>query len=489
MFGKWLWIVAIVAWLAIPAVSFAAATPSVVLIETYSSGTRDTGSGIAVDASGNVYITGTTQIRNSVEFRTIKYDSSGNIIWNVTYTNIGDDYAYGIAVDSSGNVYVVGVSYVAISSSMDEPAFRTIKYNSSGSIVWNVTYSTCSCIGGVDYAYAVAVDSSGNVYVTGGTQPYTSSQMNEFRTIKYNSSGSVVWNITSSSSGAADAIALDSSGNVYVAGSGGVVKYNSSGSTVWTVYNSNDAYTAITVDSSGNVYVTGKSYTGSVWNQNVIKYNSTGSVVWDYNGLSTNYITRGIALDSSGDVYVTGIDQSSSTMPLRTIEYNNSGSVLWNVTYSGSSDKYDWGEGITLDASGNIYIGGYIQQSNLIPQFLILKYRLGCSGPFSFTYTNAITAGVTPIRAVDFTELRMDINSLRTDAGLSSYSWTNSTLSAGSSPIRAADLTDLRTALAAVYAACGQSAPIYTDGTITAGSSPIRAIDITQLRSAVSAAP
>ncbi len=112
-----------------------------------------------------------------------------------------------------------------------------------------------------------------------------------------------------------------------------------------------------------------------------------------------------------------------------------------------------------------------------------------CTGPFTFTFADpTLTPGTSIIRAVDITELRTDINTLRSDAGLSAYSFTDPTITPGVTPIRAIHITDLRNALADVYAACGQSVPTYTDPTLTPGASLIRAVDINELRSYISSA-
>ncbi len=96
-----------------------------------------------------------------------------------------------------------------------------------------------------------------------------------------------------------------------------------------------------------------------------------------------------------------------------------------------------------------------------------------------------LVAGVTPVRAVHFRELRTRIDGLRTQAGLSAYAWTDPTLRAGVTPVRSVHLTELRTALRQAYAAAGQPPPAYTDAVVRAGMTPIRAAHITELRTLV----
>ena len=127
--------------------------------------------GIAVDPSGNVYVTGVdSRYSTDVDFRTIKYSSSGNIVWNVTYSPAG--FFIGgsvIAVDSSQNVYIT------------TGGSGTIKYNSSGNIFWDATYS------GYAYQMGIALDPSGNVYVAGDGShiDWSGQSVGNILTIKY----------------------------------------------------------------------------------------------------------------------------------------------------------------------------------------------------------------------------------------------------------------------------------------------------------------
>ena len=136
--------------------------------------------------------------------------------WVARYNGPGNDgdYARAIAVDDSGNVYVTGYS---IGSGTDYD-YATIKYNGAGVEQWVARYNGPGNY--LDEAYDIAVDSSGNVYVTGGSG--VSETVYDYATIKYNSAGVEQWvaryNGPGNSSDWANAIALDISGNVYVTG-------------------------------------------------------------------------------------------------------------------------------------------------------------------------------------------------------------------------------------------------------------------------------
>ena len=115
---------------------------------------------IAVDDAGNVYVTGGSDgVGIGLDYATIKYNSAGQQQWVARYNGPvnGEDEADAIAVDSSGNVYVTGRSPGA--GTADD--YATIKYNSAGQEQWVARFDGLGH--GGDDAYAIALDSSGNV--------------------------------------------------------------------------------------------------------------------------------------------------------------------------------------------------------------------------------------------------------------------------------------------------------------------------------------
>ena len=104
--------------------------------------------------------------------------------------------------------------------------------------------------------------------------------------------------------------------------------------------------------------------------------------------------------------------------------------------------------------------------------------------PRAFT-DHPIVAGVTPVRAVHFTELRTRIDGVRAAVGLGRYPWTDRVLSAGVTRVRLVHLLELRRALDEAYVAAARPAPSWTDALARAGSTPIRAAHLMELRAAV----
>jgi uncharacterized delta-60 repeat protein len=339
-------------------------------IGTLGDASADVGRGIAVDSSGNVYVTGYTnsQGAGSNDVLITKYNTSGTIQWQRTLGGAGSDFGYGIAVDSSGNVYVTGPTLSQGAGGQD--ALIT-KYDTSGTIQWQRTLGGSS----TDYGQGIAVDSSGNVYVTGYTDSYGQGNYDVLIT-KYNTSGTIQWQRTLGGSvlDPGYGIAVDSSGNVYVTGytnSQGagaydvlITKYDTSGTIQWQRIlggSGNDIGYGIAVDSSGNVYVTGFTDSQGAGNSDVLitKYNTSGTIQWQrILGGTANDGGQGIAVDSSGNVYVTGYtnSQGAGSNDVLITKYDTSGTIQWQRTLGGSITDYGWG--IAVDSSGTVYVTG-----------------------------------------------------------------------------------------------------------------------------------
>jgi uncharacterized delta-60 repeat protein len=338
---------------------------------------------VVVDGSGNTYVSGlSTNLPYGSDIYTIKYDASGSVVWGVRYDGPAhnDDAARGIAVDAAGNVYVVGSSLGA-----DKLAdYVTVKYNSSGVQQWASRYDN----GSADYPVALAVDQSGNVFVTG----YSSNGMNyDVATVKYNASGIQQWaaRYDDGSYDYASAIALDVFGNVIVGGyfwNGtidvfGVIKYSPTGSQLWLTKYDNGLYqyiTAMTLDPSGNIYAVGNSQQGTTWGITAVKFNSSGVQQWiaQYKPVPTsNYFSRGIGLDAAGNIYLgVGPSPAKGSSDYVVLKLKPSGTQEWEATYDGGS--YDYLQAMTVDAAGNTYLAGY---GYILPvttvQYIVVKFN------------------------------------------------------------------------------------------------------------------
>jgi len=310
----------------------------------------DSGYGIALDGSGNAFITGSTNSGGIAagldNFCLLKYDSSGNLLWDRTWGGSANELGRGIAVDGSGNVFISGETYIR---GVGSYAFLFLKYDSSGNMLWNKT--------GRGRGYGIAVDGSGNVFITGSYL------------LKYDSSGNLLWNKTGGGRGYG--IAVDGSGNAFIAGSTVsdgtrpsdvfLLKYDSSGNQLWnkTWGGSDwDDGHGIALDASGNVFITGKTYSFGAGYSDVflLKYDSSGNMLWEKTWGGYNYeCGYGIAVDGSGNAFITGsynINYGTETSDAFLLKYDSSGNILWETTWGGE------GRGIALDGSGNAFIAG-----------------------------------------------------------------------------------------------------------------------------------
>jgi len=357
----------------------------------------DNAEAVVVDDLGNVYVTGHSHGSNShQDYATTKYDSDGIEQWVVRYNGPGNyhDTPRAIAVDAFGNVYVTGYSYGDRTNS----DYATIKYNSEGIEQWVARYNGPG--NGNDLVFAMAVDDAGNVYVTG--ESYDNASRLDYTTIKYDTYGRRQWVATYNGPGnyndSAKAIVLDAFRNVYVTGYsyGGAetredyatVKYSSSGRRLWVAryagpsgspYSAYDIANAVAVDDSGSVYVTGYSDGGvTSYDYATLKYDSDGREQWEarYNGSGDKYdYAHAIALDSSGSVYVTGYSDNNRTQQdYATIKYDSSGSQLWVATYNGPANYNDRACSILVDSSDNVYVTGYSFDLATSLDYATIKY-------------------------------------------------------------------------------------------------------------------
>ena len=394
--------------------------PSLVWNTFLGGGGDDYGNAIAVDGSGNVYVTGDswaswgTPVRayagGLTEAFVAKLDSNGKLQWNTFLGGSGDSSGYGISVDGNGNSYVAGTSGstwgspVRAFSNGSYDAFAA-KLDSDGGLKWN------TFLGGSadDWGKAIALDGSGNVYLAGYSNATWDTPVSAFGggtddafAAKLNSSGVYQWHTFLGGSGADDApgMAVDGGGNVYVTGessaawgspvrafSGNVdafaAKLNTSGALAWNTFLGHtglgtDWGKAIAVNGSGDVYVIGisfaswgspvRAFSGGTYDTFAAKLDSDGVLLWNtFLGGSGLDQGNAVMLDGSDNVYVAGKSSASWGAPVRAYiggsgadayaaKLNSSGVLQWNTFLGGEGD--DYGNAIAVDGSGNIYVAG-----------------------------------------------------------------------------------------------------------------------------------
>ncbi|MCG6553091.1 MAG: SBBP repeat-containing protein [Candidatus Magnetominusculus sp. LBB02] len=334
-----------------------------------------------------------------------KLDSSGALQWNTFLGAGGSDYGESVAVDASGNVYVAGYGSATWGAPVTAYAGGVwdafvAKLNSSGALQWN-TFMGCN---GTDLAYGIALDASNNIYVTGysngtwGTPVAAYSAGTDVFAAKLNNSGALQWNTFMGGAGNdyGYAIAVDTSNNVYITGYssstwgtpvtafGGAndafaAKLNSSGALQWSTFMGgagNDYGRGIVVDTSGNVYVAGYSsatwgtpltaFGGGVDDAFTAKLNSSGALQWNtFTGANGDIEAYGMAIDANGGIYIVGYSNVTWGSPITaysagydafTAKLDSSGALQWNSFLGGAST--DYGYGIAVATGGNVYSVG-----------------------------------------------------------------------------------------------------------------------------------
>lgn len=356
---------------------------------------------IKLDAAGNIFVTGQSDIdlggSTDYNFRTIKYNTSGVQQWNTLSGNPvnQEDIPSDIYIDASGNVYVAGTSD-AIAGATVNLQFMTVKYNSTGAQQW-IKYYDGTIANAEDIPAQILTDAIGNVWIAGGVN-YTATQK-DAAFIKYNSTG--VFQAAKTFNGVGDfndiakAIASDASNNLFVTGYTiasakqrdiMVQKINAAGTTLWsrTVDGTgeNDEGLAIATDATGNIYVAGYSNGAGTYDDGILlKYNTSGVLQWSANyNYAASQLDKfvSVAISALGDIYVTGYSDGNANPLITnydyiTLKYNSLGLLQWVTRFNGAGDANDRPSKLVI--SGNtIFVTGY-SSNGLNNDIVTLKYN------------------------------------------------------------------------------------------------------------------
>ncbi|QQS37544.1 MAG: SBBP repeat-containing protein [Ignavibacteriales bacterium] len=387
-------------------------------------------SAIALDDSGNIYVTG-----NASKCTTLKYNPLGEIQWIREYDNPDSNgvLSVGISIDNFNNVFVIGKHF---QNSVGYHIPVIVKYNSDGEIIWEkelliqvswplflkfdsvgniylvgevyqngndmfVTklnlngnqewYKNFDISGDHDLLWDATIDTNGNVYLLGSID----GNILDIVTLKIDTNGETIWSqiFDGGFGDLPSAITLlDDNKNLIVVGDsdGGnnllIIKYDSAGVPIWTkTFNTNGSSDhhncRVLRDAENNIYITGACYQNG-WKILTVKYNSDGEMQW-YNMFQppSSNIINNIFIQSGDDgkIFVAG-NAGYYSIPYNiydfiTIEYNKLGELERFVKYNGTGNGDDQVSGMVSDRFGNIFVAGTSYRSGTYDDYLIIKYN------------------------------------------------------------------------------------------------------------------
>lgn len=319
---------------------------------------------VAVDASGNIFITGhfngpislgggTLFGNGGYDIFLAKYNSDGNHLWSQSFGGAGIDEGLGLAVDSGGNVIMTGHIFNTVDlgggnlAAQGDDIFLA-KYSANGSHVWSQFFGDTQ----TDYGYSVAVDDSDNIFLTG----------------RFN--GTVNFGGGDLTGPANDDIFL--------------AKFNANGVHQWSQqfgYLSNDRGYGVAADASGNVFLAGAFFGpvdfgggplgGGSLNIVLAKFNGSGTHLWSKSfGSTGDDEGRSVCVDASGNVFLTGLFVTSADFgggaftsaggdDAFLAKFDAGGTHLWSRAFGSTGD--DQGNAVAADSSGNVFVTGQFE--------------------------------------------------------------------------------------------------------------------------------
>ncbi len=337
------------------------------------------GKDIAEDEDQNIYIVGNmfNFSKNVYDVLLCKYNSSSNLIWNVSWGGVLDDYAYALDINRiSSNIYIVGkTESYGKSNSID---IFLLSYNYSGVLQWNITWGGTSWDVGYDVKYV-----SNFIYIIGYSNSYSSSE--DIVVLKFNSSGSLQWNKTfgTAETDIGYSITLDNSDNIFITGktvlSGNVdlflIKLDNSGNQLWnTTWGgpNSDEGRSLLINSVNEIFILANTRSFGMGSTDfaLLKFNSTGGLKWyqTWGGTDIDIVYK-LINDSNFNLFLIGYTESYDLAgkDAYIIKYNSSGDYQCYKTRKDSSEDIAYSG--YMDINDNLYITGKADNQLFLTKF------------------------------------------------------------------------------------------------------------------------
>lgn len=378
----------------------------------------DIPSKLAVDSEGNVLVCGYYYQGSNSDFLTIKYDRFGKMKWSRAFGSAdSQESANALAIDADGNIYVTGTG-----KGVGDNDIYTVKYNKDGVEKWVRTFAGPGA--SYDNPVAISTTAKGKVVISG--VGLVGSDTN-ILTAQYSASGAFEWSAFYSSPGdhseSVNAMAVDPDGNIFLAGrlvgdgnDFGVIKYDRLGNEKWVrkvkgaLSEGSDDARAISVDSDGDIVAFG-SLQGSNGLSDffTLKLNQLGQKEWQAKGgvVDSDEIGTSMRVDAFNSVIVTGQRSVSGGSDILTIKYDSAGDKQWTKVYEGfgGSGSTDYAKGLEVDAAGTIFVGVQLGLSDFTCRFAMVKYSssgqrisVKVNGYTETANSTPITTAIDPVR-------------------------------------------------------------------------------------------
>jgi CTP:phosphocholine cytidylyltransferase-like protein len=339
----------------------------------FDKGDEDSASKILIDSEENIIVTGYTFDINSNEsdILTIKYNSEGDEIWNVSYDGGKFDYVWDLTLDSKDNIIVLGFNLSSFENDQNfDFILHLVKYNKDGIELWNNSYlwenEKDTFPGGI------STDSDDDIIMTGGSGDFYNASFNCW-ILKMNMNGDEIWNRTFDEDliSIGFDVVIDSNDDIFVGGLSAsffgqgwyIVKYDNNGNKKWSQrYNDGNQLYDMEIDSQQNIILTGHSYSEETESASwlTLKCDKDGKLLWkqEFDSIDNEY-SEDAAIDSKDNIITIGPKIGEDYYEPCIIIYNKYGEEICMKKPNIDGIL----RGVTIDNSDNIIATGIINNS------------------------------------------------------------------------------------------------------------------------------
>lgn len=344
---------------------------------------------IAVDGSGNVYISGIDTSYGTYSSQLMKVDAAGTKQWARKVIPNGTN-SYNFALDASGNIY--GNNVGAGAGQQGSTYFQVVKYNNSGTLQYwnNIAGASPNGAWGNNVAYSTALNSAGTYIYYFGTMSNAAVQSPTI--VKTNAAGAVQWVRNANQySGATSPGTIDSSDNAFITFGGGggttyLTKLDSSGTMLWNkgISGGSNTPSRVATDSLGNAYGLYQNQGDTIW---IVKWNSAGTIQFQR---SINRSGGSLKTSAwSGNQQTQGFHVTDTSIIFTASDNNKA--ILFKLPSDGSlTGTY------TVDGLTYVYAASSLTENTGGNYFSSINASAGSNGTDSAA-ANTSTAGTTTI--------------------------------------------------------------------------------------------